>query len=442
MTTREQIATGFPSVSIFFRSVSWVVFPAAALLAGCATQAPPGLPSDPVLTADPNPEPPFIENLASPSRAIHGPQQLWTRIRQGFSMPNLQNDLVTEREQWYTSRPGYIRRTAERSEKYLFHIVEEIERRHMPTELALLPFVESDFNPDAASSAKAVGLWQFTPATGRSFHLKQDTFHDDRRDVLASTRAALDYLQTLHRTFNDWHLALAAYNWGEGSVGRAIAKNRKAGLGISYKDLTMPSETRLYVPKLQAVKNIVANPHAFKAELPPIKNHPYFQQVLITRDIDVTLASRLADIKIQDFKALNPSRHPNIIAARTSKILLPWDNAKVFQRNFAAHSNGKSADWRAWTAPVAMSPAEAAKLTGMDEAELSEVNHIPPHKLIKGGSSLLVRRSVKIESGTSSGASEKKHISPSTELMLRRDANNAGRQSGKPLADGNGRKDL
>ncbi len=180
--------------------------------------------------------------------SLSPPADLWERIRRGFAMPDLEQDLVQDREQWYATRPDYIQRMTERSSKYLFHIVEELERRNMPTEMALLPNIESAFNPQAVSSAKAAGMWQFMPATGNYFDLKQNAFRDDRRDVLASTRAALDYLQKLHRMFGDWHLALAAYNWGEGSVSRAIARNQKAGLGISYTELNMPAETRLYVP--------------------------------------------------------------------------------------------------------------------------------------------------------------------------------------------------
>ncbi|HKB55769.1 MAG TPA: transglycosylase SLT domain-containing protein, partial [Ramlibacter sp.] len=162
-----------------------------------------------------------IASAALSSRAVtpmQPPIDLWDRIRRGFAMPNLDNALVHQQEQWYASRPDYIQRMTERSSKYLFHIVEELERRNMPTELALLPFVESAFNPQAVSSARAAGMWQFMPATGKTFELKQNVFRDDRRDVLASTRAALDYLQKLYGMFGDWHLALAAYNWGEGNV--------------------------------------------------------------------------------------------------------------------------------------------------------------------------------------------------------------------------------
>ena len=158
-----------------------------------------------------------------------------------------------DRTQWYANKPDYIQRMTERSSKYLFHIVEELERRQMPTELALLPFIESAFNPQAMSSARASGIWQFMPATGKDFELKQNLFRDDRRDVLASTRAALDYLQKLYNMFGDWHLALAAYNWGEGSVGRAIGKNQRAGLNAGYTNLSMPMETRMYVPKVCAL---------------------------------------------------------------------------------------------------------------------------------------------------------------------------------------------
>src|SRR5205814_5419042 len=209
---------------------------------------------------------------------------LWARVRRGFAMPDLDNDRVREREQWYATRPDYVQRMTERGSRYLFHIVEELERRNMPTELALLPFIESAFNPLAMSSAKASGMWQFMPGTGRDFSLKQNVFRDDRRDVLASTRAALDYLQRLYAQFGDWHLALAAYNWGEGSVQRAIAHNQRAGLPTDYSSLRMPNETQYYVPKLQAVKNIVAKPEAFGLSLPPLSNHPYFLSVPITSD--------------------------------------------------------------------------------------------------------------------------------------------------------------
>jgi membrane-bound lytic murein transglycosylase D len=317
---------------------------------------------------------------------------LWERIRRGFAMPDLDTALVRNGEQWYSNRPDYVQRMTERGSRYLFHIVEEVERRGMPTELALLPFIESAFNPQAISSAKASGMWQFMPATGKHFELTQNVFRDDRRDVLASTRAALDYLSRLHGMFGDWHLALAAYNWGEGNVQRAMARNRRAGKPTDYLSLRMPKETAYYVPKLQAVKNMVASPEAFGIALPTLANHPYFLSVPIERDIDVAVAVELAEISRDEFNTLNPQMNkPVILAAGTPQILLPYDNASLFVRNAAAH-RGPFATWTAWVAPRTLKPADAARLVDMSEAELREVNKIPPRMLVRAGSTLLVPR--------------------------------------------------
>ena len=360
--------------------------------------------------------------------ALAAPADLWERIRRGYSMPNLEGDLVKDREQYYASRPDYILRMTERSRKYLFHIVEDLERRNMPSELALLPFIESAFNPQAISSAKAAGMWQFMPATGKHFELKQNAFRDDRRDVLASTRAALDYLQKLHGRFGDWHLALAAYNWGEGSVGRAIAKNKSAGLGTSYLELSMPAETRLYVPKLQAMKNIVNAPESYKSSLPLIENHPFFQTVTIVRDIDVALAARLAEVNVEDFKALNPSAsRPVLLAAGTPQILLPWDQAIVFEQNLKAHRGGRLASWTVWIAPQTMKTAEAAKKNGMSDEELRSVNLIPPHSIIKAGSSLVVTRSNRIERDVAVEVADHGQLGIAPEVLTRRTVLKAGK---------------
>ena len=360
--------------------------------------------------------------------SLSAPADLWERIRRGYQMPDLDTDLVRDREQWYATRPDYILRMTERSRKYLFHIVEELERRNMPSELALLPFIESAFNPQAVSSAKAAGMWQFIPSTGKFFDLKQNTFRDDRRDVLASTRAALDYLQKLYGMFGDWHLALAAYNWGEGSVGRAVARNQKAGQGTAYTDLGMPMETRLYVPKLQAVKNIVANPERFNARLPVIHNHPYFQTVDIRGDIDVTLAAQLAGVKLEDFRALNPSlNRPVILAAGTPQILLPWDNAAQFQSNLESYGGGRLASWTAWIAPATMKTAEAARRTGMKESDLRAVNDIPAGMSIKAGSTLLIPRSQQVSADVAGHVADNGQLTPVREQVLRRRVLRAGR---------------
>jgi membrane-bound lytic murein transglycosylase D len=400
---------------------------ALAVLAGCATALPPQVaPPDPAAAADAAepvpPQPPAAaEAAASAPPATAAPAaapavepasvrdplrpevslsfdddsahaDLWLRLRRGFTMPDLDSQRVRMRERWYASRPDYVQRMTERSARYLFHIVEEVDRRGLPMELALLPFIESAFNPQAMSSAKASGMWQFIPSTGRNFDLTQNLFRDERRDVLASTRAALDYLTKLYGMFGDWHLALAAYNWGEGSVQRAIAYNRKRGRPTDYESLRMPAETADYVPKLQAVKNIVLEPASFGLEFPPLANHPHFVAVPIERDIDVEVAARLADVPLDEFRALNPQMNkPVILAAGTPYLLLPYDNANLFVKGLGTH-RGPLAHWTAWVAPKTLRPAEAAKLHGMDEAELREVNRIPAGMLIKAGSTLLVPR--------------------------------------------------
>jgi membrane-bound lytic murein transglycosylase D len=370
-----------------------------------------------------------LESANGRVATLDAPSDIWDRIRTGFAMPDLETDQVRDREVWYSNRPDYLYRMTERSRKYLFHIVEELELRGMPTELALLPFVESAFNPQAVSSAKAAGMWQFMPATGKSFELKQNIFQDDRRDVLASTRAALDYLQRLHGMFGDWHLALAAYNWGEGSVGRAIARNKQKGLGTGYLDLSMPAETRLYVPKLQAIKNIVMQPQTFNSELPAIGNHPYFASVPISRDIDITLASKLAQIPLDDFKALNPSANkPVILAAGKPYILLPWDNAEVFQNNLQGFAGARLASWTVWVVPQTMSVAAASKRTGMGEQQLRELNGIPPRMLIRSGSSLLVLRGAKIDHDVGTRVVDNGQLSLTPEIVLLRTWIKAGKK--------------
>jgi membrane-bound lytic murein transglycosylase D len=351
---------------------------------------------------------------------LSAPTDIWDRIRRGLTMTDLDSDLVRDREQWYATRPDYIQRMTERSSRYLFHIVEEIERRNLPMELALLPFIESAFNPQAVSSARAAGMWQFMPATGQSFDLKQNMFRDDRRDVLASTRAALDYLEQLHARFGDWHLALAAYNWGQGNVNRAITRNQREGLPPAYTDINMPLETRMYVPKLQAVENIIARPEAFGVQLPLIGNHPFFDTITLSRDMDVALITGMAGVSEKDFRSLNPSiKQPLVMAAGTPTILLPWDNAKVFEERLRTHQ-GQLASWTAWVAPATLSVAEVARRVGMSESELRSVNNIPPRMKVRAGSSLLVPRSGQRSSDVSEFVADNAQLSLSPEVVLKR----------------------
>jgi membrane-bound lytic murein transglycosylase D len=320
---------------------------------------------------------------------------LWQRIRRGFAMPDLDTRAAAGSTRWYADRPELIGRMASRANLYLFHIVEEIERRGMPTELALLPFVESAMQPEALSGAQAAGLWQFIPSTGKLYQLEQNLWRDERRDVLESTRAALDYLQKLYDEFGDWHLALAAYNCGEGCVGRAVEKARARRRSTDYPQLALPRETLGYVPKLQAIKNIVRDPAAYGVELPAIRNEPYFAVLRKTRDIDIDTAARLAEMPVDDFRALNPSfNRPVIVGAGQSNLLLPADHAEIFLANLAAfESTGQPlASWTAYTVQTTDTVENIAARVGVSADHLREANRIPRRHKLAAGSTILIPR--------------------------------------------------
>lgn len=320
---------------------------------------------------------------------------VWERLRKGYGMPDLDNPLVAAQIEWHVARPEHIERTTKRASRYLFHVVQELEKRGMPSELALLPFIESAFNPEAYSSAKAAGMWQFIPSTGLDFNLKQNFFKDERRDVLASTDAALTYLQKLHAMFGDWHLALAAYNWGEGSVQRAINKNRAAGKPTDFNGLSalMPAETRNYVPKLMAVKSIIGTPQRYNIVLPEVDNQPYFVTIAKTRDIDINVAAELAEMSVEEFKLLNPQfNRPVITGGAQTQILLPEHNAAKFKNN-VNHWTQSFSSWTAHTVRGARERIEsiAARFATTPEV-IRKVNNIPPKMQVAAGSTILVPR--------------------------------------------------
>jgi membrane-bound lytic murein transglycosylase D len=316
--------------------------------------------------------------VATVDRTVRA-DDLWQRIRDGFGMPDLTGPLVDEKTAWYVARPDYLKRVLERSRRYLFHIVEEIEKRGLPTEIALLPMVESSFNPMAYSRAHASGLWQFIPGTGKRYELAQNWWYDGRRDIVASTSAALDYLKDIYDMHGDWHLALASYNWGENAVARALEKNRVARLPLDYSNINMPQETRHYVPKLQALKNIIANPKLFALDLDPIPNQPYFATITKTRDIDVRLAAKLAEMPVEEFIALNPGfSRPIIRAEHTPRIVLPADKVDVFHENLTKYDDKSLVSWRTYQPQRGETLEAIAKKFGLGVAQLREVNGIRP----------------------------------------------------------------
>lgn len=331
---------------------------------------------------------------ASSVEELGVPSDVWERIRRGYAMPVLQSKLVDRWVDFYTKDPAYLRRMSERAGQYLYHIVEEIENRGMPTELALLPFVESAFQAEALSRAKAAGLWQFMPATGKAYDLAQNLWRDDRRDVLESTRAALDYFEYLHGMFGDWHLALAAYNWGEGSVQRAIQRAKRRKQPTDYLHLRMPRETANYVPKLEAVKRIISNPSKYGITLPDVGNEPFFVTITKPRDIDIETAAELAGMPLEEFRRLNPSyKLPVIVASHNNVMLLPADKVDFFVDNLASwmDSGQPLSQWTTYRLQQGETLAQVAGRSGMTEDELRKVNGIPKGRRVLANSTLLVR---------------------------------------------------
>jgi membrane-bound lytic murein transglycosylase D len=318
------------------------------------------------------------------------PPNIWVRIRAGFRLPDLDGKLVARQEQWYASNPDYVARMVERGGPFLYHVVEEVERRKMPTEIVLLPMIESAYNPQAYSRSHASGMWQFIPSTGKIYGLRQNFWYDGRRDVLAATNAALDYLQKLYDQFGDWTLALAAYNWGEGAVSRAIARNQARGLPAGYENLAMPLETRNYVPKLQAVKNIITSPGRFGLVIPDVPNRPYFATVTTNRHIDVQLAATLAEMELEEFRFLNPAHNKPVIKADgTETLVLPLDRVEAFRRNLEAHDE-PFVTWQTYTVKRHDQPEAIARKHGLTLSQLKEANGVTGRKKIVPGQTLLV----------------------------------------------------
>lgn len=276
------------------------------------------------------------------------PRNLWARIRAGMTLPDHHHPGVQADLEWYSHHQGYLDRVVERATPYLYLVVQAVEERNMPTEIALLPVVESAYQPFAYSHGRAAGLWQFIPGTGRRFDLKQSWWYDGRRDVTASTRAALDYLEYLHDQFHgDWLLALAAYNSGEGTVQHAIAHNRRLGKPTDFWSLDLPAETRGYVPKLLAISDVIEDPQKYDLTLAPIPNRPYLAEVKLGSQIDLALAARLAGVSIEDIYRYNPAFNrwatdPN----GPHHLLLPVDKIDQFEARLAELPPSKRIQWK------------------------------------------------------------------------------------------------
>lgn len=305
------------------------------------------------------------------------PNDIWVRVRNGFALTGFDSRAVRYHEVAYTRHPKYIHRIIKRSKPYLYHIVEEVEHRGMPTEIVLLPLVESAFDPRAKSRSNALGLWQFIPSTGDSYGLTRNKWYDDRGDIIAATRAALDYLQKLYSIFGDWKLALAAYNWGKTAVRRSLASSHQKGRPVSFHHIELPSETRNHVYKLLAVRNIVANPEKFGVTLDAIPDEPYFAKIKIRHPVNISHITKLANISIDEFNVLNPAYKRNVIQIGDTPriLLLPVAKKETFLRNLKFY-NRTFRPWRIFQASNKPYIVESSKPHEIILTHLDVINDI------------------------------------------------------------------
>ena len=357
------------------------------------------------LNFNPASPPNKTQNLQSNKAEIN----LWQRIFSRFEIKDENNLRSKKYEDWYSARPEYVERMMDRSQKYLFYVVGEVEKRGMPSEIALLPMIESAYNPIANSRSKAVGIWQFIPSTGRLYGLKQDWWQDKRRNVVDATNAALDYLQKLHALFGTWDLALAAYNAGEGTVSRAIAKNKAKGLPTDYAHLKLPAETKDYVPKLQAIKNIISNPNQYGLYINPIPNKPYFTYVEAPAVIDADLAANLAEISYDEFLLLNSEHRRPLIRTneKTQQLILPINAADTFVKNLSQNEK-PLVSWDIYQPKRNEKIKTIANKFDMEESDLIKANDLNPQKSIKPSTIILVAKKEGTETNANQDIEESK----------------------------------
>jgi membrane-bound lytic murein transglycosylase D len=386
---------------------AWLACLCAALLAACtqapvrsATAVPPPVPqvathiypSSATASAQENREDAEavrLEESQPPVPPVAGPEQyadVFDRIRAGFKLDDVDQREIDTQLAWYTSHPQYLERVWERSERFLYHIVTEIEARDMPLELTLLPVVESAYEPFAYSRSRASGLWQFIPGTGKRFGLKQNWWYDGRRDVLESTRAALDYLQFLHDEFDgDWLLAIAAYNSGELNVHRAVDRNLAAGLPTDFWHLKLPVETKVYVPKLLAMARIVKNPEDYGLEFEPIPNEPYFARLDTGGQIELAVAADIAGVGLEELTNLNPAFNRWATdPSGPNTLLVPVETAEAFQAALAALTPDERLRTTHYRVRPADTVASVARHNSTTAAALRELNGLKSDKLAQG----------------------------------------------------------
>ncbi|MFT3931264.1 MAG: LysM peptidoglycan-binding domain-containing protein [Spongiibacteraceae bacterium] len=336
---------------------------------------------------------PATENRSS-ANSIYADdsESLWQRLRNGYQLDkDIQHPLIDKEVAWYRKNPTFVYRASERSSRYLHYVVSEVQQRNMPTEMALLPFIESAYDPFAYSRSGAGGMWQFVPQTATTFGLKRNWWYDGRKDVVASTDAALDYLQFLHDKFdNDWLLAVAAYNFGEGSIQRAMAANRSKGLPTDFWSLSLREETRTYVPRLLALAKIVAEPQRYGITLYSIPDRAYFAAAETKGQLDLAKASRLAKVDIDELLRLNPGlNHATISKETPQRILVPINAYDQFTRELAALPASERVQYQQYKVVKGDTLASLSRKFGVSTGALAAANGLGD-KLLKPGQELLI----------------------------------------------------
>lgn len=334
-------------------------------------------------------------SLSSPidSQTVE-PDNIWERVRNNFSFDlSLDNQAIRQQRNWYAKHPAYFERVSRRAERYLYHVVNQLEAHNMPAELALLPIVESAFDPFAYSHGRASGMWQFIPATGKRFGLQQDWWYDGRRDVVKSTAAAISYMTYLHKRFDgDWLLALAAYNSGEGNVNKAIRANRKQGKATDFWSLRLrlPRETQAYVPKLIALAQILSEPERYGVNFPEVADQPYFATVDVGSQIDLAQAAELAGIELDELYLLNPGFNQWATSPNgPHQLNVPIANAQAFEQKLASLPKEKRINWVRYTIKSGDTVSTIAARHRTTSKLLREINNLQDNH-IRVGKTLFV----------------------------------------------------
>jgi membrane-bound lytic murein transglycosylase D len=370
-------------IQAFARSGRTLLLCLAVTLAGCQVQG-----------HKPDTEPSDLEREArehpidwSATAKSEEPTDVWQRIRSGYQLQDEIgiNPRIEHQRLWFASNPVSVERSSQRGSPYIHYVVEQLDERNMPMELALLPIIESSYNPLAYSPANAAGIWQFMPATGRAFNLRQTNWYDGRRDIMASTDAAMSYLTRLHDMFNgDWLLALAAYNSGEGTVSRAIQRNQKLGLPVDYWNLPLPKETQDYVPKLLALSQVINSPEAYGIDLSPIANQPYFEAVEFTQRLQLSRVAEMAHIEEAEIIQLNPAFKKGLTIDGPQHVLVPSDKAEILAANLLLMKPQESVDWREYKVRKGDNLSSIAKHYKTTSERIKDINQLASNHLKQG----------------------------------------------------------